>query len=70
MNYAEKVDHIKHQLGFYLETENKDEITNSVFKADVSSNDTYEDIRALVAKCEGYEALFKDQVIHPSPILG
>ena len=70
MNYSEKVEHIKHELGFYLETENDDEISNSVFKADASSKDTYEEIRALVAKCEGYKALFKDQPIHPSPVLG
>jgi hypothetical protein len=60
MSYYEKVNHIKQELGFYLESDNKEIINNSVYKSDPTAKTTYEEIRNLVAKCEGFEALFKD----------
>lgn len=60
MSYFEKVNHIKQELGLYLESDNKEEINNSVYRSDPSQKTTYEEIRNLVTKCEEFEALFKD----------
>lgn len=69
MNFEEKVQHIKHDLGSFLDFSNTSKVDNSIYIKDQSGSVSYDELRLVLAKVCNYERLFKDTLMPPSPTL-